>query len=192
MDAGRSVAIIGASGCGKSTLLKLMLGLLPSSSGKLKFDDVEIKQMNQLHFREQIATVMQDDELLSGSIAENICQFDPQMDFERVVEVAQKAAIHNDILAMPMNYHSLIGDMGASLSGGQKQRILLARALYRNPKILFLDEATSHLDITTEHIINQNIKQLKITRIMIAHRSETIAMADHVYELTNGKLTLVR
>ena len=192
VDAGRTVAIIGASGCGKSTLLKLMLGLLASSSGKLKFDDVEIKQINQLHFREQIATVMQDDELLSGSIAENICQFDPQMDFERVVEVAQKAAIHNDILAMPMNYHSLIGDMGASLSGGQKQRILLARALYRNPKILFLDEATSHLDITTEHIINQNIKQLKITRIMIAHRSETIAIADHVYELTNGKLTLVR
>lgn len=192
VDAGRSVAIIGASGCGKSTLLKLMLGLLPSSSGKLKFDDVEMKQMNQLHFREQIATVMQDDELLSGSIAENICQFDPQMDFERVVEVAQKAAIHNDILAMPMNYHSLIGDMGATLSGGQKQRVLLARALYRNPKILFLDEATSHLDITTEHIINQNIKQLKITRVMIAHRPETIAMADRVYELVNGKLSQLK
>lgn len=192
LDQGCSVAIVGSSGCGKSTLLKLMLGLLSASSGKIKFDGIEMSQLDQTCYREQIATVMQDDELLTGSIAENICQFDPQMDFERVIAVAKKAAIHNDIVNMPMNYHSLIGDMGASLSGGQKQRILLARALYRNPKILFLDEATSHLDLATEQLINDNIKRLKITRVMIAHRPQTIAMADYVYKLENGSLSQLK
>ncbi len=192
ITAGSSIAIIGASGCGKSTLLKLMLGLLQPSSGKIKLDGLEMNQLNQMHVREQIAAVMQDDDLLTGSIAENICQFDPQMDFERVVAVAKKAAIHDDIINMPMNYHSLIGDMGASLSGGQKQRILLARALYRKPKILFLDEATSHLDLRTEKVITSNIKRLKITRVMIAHRPQTIAMADCVYLLKHGCLTKVK
>ena len=192
ITAGTSIAIIGASGCGKSTLLKLMLGLLQPSSGKIKLDGLEMNQLNQMHVREQIAAVMQDDDLLTGSIAENICQFDPQMDFERVVAVAKKAAIHDDIINMPMNYHSLIGDMGASLSGGQKQRILLARALYRKPQILFLDEATSHLDLRTEKVITNNIKRLKITRVMIAHRPQTIAMADCVYLLKHGRLTKVK
>lgn len=188
INKGKSIAIVGDSGCGKSTLLKLIIGLLQPYSGKLNYDGLDTKQINQIKFREQIAAVMQDDKLLTGSIADNICQFEPQVDFEKVVEVAKKAEIHNDIINMPMNYNSLVGDMGATLSGGQKQRLLLARALYRDPKILFLDEATAHLDIGTEKIINQNLKQLKITRIMVAHRPQTIAMADHVYELSHGSL----
>jgi len=190
--AGSSVAIVGLSGCGKSTLLKLMLSLLPANSGKIKLDNVDITQLHLTHYRSQIASVMQDDDLLTGTIAENICQFDPQMDFDRVINVAKQASIHDDVNSMPMNYHSLIGDMGTALSGGQKQRILLARALYKKPKILFLDEATSHLDVETEQVVNHNLKKLKVTRIMIAHRPQTIAMADHVYRLENGRLHQVK
>ena len=188
---GRSIAITGVSGSGKSTLLKLMLGLLTASSGKIYIDDIELQQQNLTYFRQQIAAVMQDDELLTGSIVENISQFEPQPDMQRIFKVAKQAAIHDDIINMPMDYNSLIGDMGATLSGGQKQRLLLARALYQQPKILFLDEATSHLDIETEAIINDAIKSLKITRIMIAHRPQTISNADVVYKLQNGELRQV-
>ena len=106
-----------------------------------------------------------------------------RINIDRVYEVAKIAQIHEDILNMPMNYETLIGDMGSSLSGGQKQRILIARALYKNPKILFLDEATSHLDVDTEIKINNALKQLNITQVIIAHRVETIKMADRIIEL---------
>jgi ATP-binding cassette subfamily B protein RaxB len=189
---GRSVAIVGCSGAGKSTLMKLMLGLYTPNSGQIFIDDIPLSQHNLVTYRQQVACVMQDDELLTGTIAENISQFDPQMDLSRVVQAAKQAAIHHDIINMPMDYNSLIGDMGTTLSGGQKQRVLLARALYQEPKILFLDEATSHLDITTESQINHTLKHLKITRIMIAHRPETIASADHVYELQQSGLHKLR
>lgn len=186
---GSSVAIVGESGTGKSTLLKLIIGLLKPSSGKLFFDGLDMSQISQSKFRENIAAVMQDDKLLTGTIAENICQFDPQVDFEKVIEAAKKAEIHNDIINMPMNYNSLVGDMGATLSGGQQQRLLLARALYKDPKILFLDEATAHLDVSTEQIIIENLQRLRITRVMVAHRPQTIEMADCIYELSEGSLT---
>lgn len=188
IEKGSSVAIVGSSGSGKSTLLKLIIGLLQPHSGKFYIDGLDITQINQSKFREQIAAVMQDDELLSGTIAENISLFDPQIDIEKVIKVAKAAKIHSDIINMPMNYNSLVGDMGTTLSGGQKQRILLARALYKAPKILFLDEATAHLDIGTEKVINDNLQQLNLTRVMVAHRPQTIAMADHVYELNRGTL----
>ena len=188
IEQGTSVAIIGSSGSGKSTLLKMLLGLLKPYSGKLFIDGSDNSQVDQGKYREQIAAVMQDDELLSGTIAENISLFDPQIDIEKVIEAAKTAKVHSDIVNMPMNYNSLVGDMGTTLSGGQKQRILLARALYKDPKILFLDEATAHLDINTEQVINKNLKLLKLTRIMVAHRPQTIAMADHVYELCSGSL----
>ena len=131
---------------------------------------------------------MQDDQLLSGSIADNICFFEPNFDQEQIEQCAKMAAIHQDIMAMPMAYHTLIGDMGSSLSGGQKQRLLLARALYKKPKVLFLDEATSSLDVGLEKVVNDTVKQLNMTRIIVAHRPETIAMADKGLLLKNGTL----
>ncbi|WP_016954677.1 peptidase domain-containing ABC transporter [Catenovulum agarivorans] len=179
--AGECVAIVGPSGCGKSTLLKCLMGLIPISRGEIIVDGQPLNKATE--YRTQIAAVMQDDQLLSGSIMENIACFEEQIDMDRVVICAQIACIHNDILSLPMQYNTLIGDMGSNLSGGQKQRVILARALYRNPKILFLDEATSHLDKGNEAQVNENIKQLGITRVMVAHRPETIAMADRIIEL---------
>lgn len=125
---------------------------------------------------------------MSGTLAENISFFDPECQLEQVYAAAQLAGIHQDILAMPMGYNSPVGDMGSSLSGGQKQRILLARALYRQPKILFLDEATSHLDLQLEQYVNQAVQQLKMTRIIIAHRPQTIAAAERILLLDQGQL----
>jgi len=133
--------------------------------------------------------VMQDDQLLSGSIADNICFFDPSFDQERMINCAHLAGIHEEIMAMPMTYNSLIGDMGSSLSGGQRQRVMLARALYRQPRILFLDEGTAHLDVYSEQHINESLKHLQMTRISVAHRPEISSGADRV--LTIAK-TLVR
>lgn len=188
VTAGENIAIIGPSGTGKTTLMKLLLGLLGAESGKIEVDGVEIKQLGLRHYRSQIAAVMQDDQLMSGTLAENISFFDPVCQLEQVYAAAQLAGIHQDILAMPMGYNSLVGDMGSSLSGGQKQRILLARALYRQPKILFLDEATSHLDLQLEQHVNQAVQQLKMTRIIIAHRPQTIAAAERILLLDQGQL----
>lgn len=179
--AGECVAIVGPSGCGKSTLLKCLMGLIPIYRGEIVVDGQPLNKATA--YRTQIAAVMQDDQLLSGSIMENIACFEEQIDMKRVVVCAQIACIHHDILTLPMQYNTLIGDMGSNLSGGQKQRVILARALYRNPKVLFLDEATSHLDKANETQVNENIKQLGITRVMVAHRPETIAMADRIIEL---------
>lgn len=183
INAGESVAITGPSGCGKSTLLKLMLGLNKPSSGEILVDGISLNQIGARQYRQQIAAVMQDDELLSGTVADNIAFFDTPVNMEKVVHCAQLAAIHDDISEMPMGYDSLIGDMGSSLSGGQKQRIILARALYKDPKILFMDEATSHLDTGLEEDINEAVSRLKITRVIIAHRKETIASADREIKL---------
>lgn len=188
INAGDSIAITGSSGCGKSTLLKLLLGLDTPQEGEIKIDDVPITQIGLKQYRQQIAAVMQNDELLSGSIAENIAFFETPVDSNKLIECAKLAAIHQDINKMPMGYESLVGEMGTSLSGGQKQRILLARAIYKKPKILFMDEATSHLDIHLESKINESIKKLKITRIIIAHRKETIASADREFCLDDNNL----
>ena len=157
IKAGESVAITGPSGCGKSTLLKLMLGLSTPQEGEIFIDDIPLNHLGKNQYRQQIAAVMQNDELLSGSVADNIAFFDSPINMDQVLSCATLAAIHDDIMAMPMGYDSLIGDMGSSLSGGQKQRLILARALYKKPKILFMDEATSHLDTALEVDINQAI-----------------------------------
>ena len=183
IKSGESVAITGPSGCGKSTLLKLMLGLNTPQRGEIFIDDISLTQLGNSQYRQQIAAVMQNDELLSGSVADNIAFFDTPIDMARVIYCAELAAIHDDISTMPMGYDTLIGDMGSSLSGGQKQRVILARALYKQPKILFMDEATSHLDTKLETDINEAIKRLSITRVIIAHRKETIESANREIKL---------
>ena len=164
-------------------MMKMLMRLLAPTSGEIFIDGVDITRMGLHNYRSQIAAVMQEDTLLSGSIADNICFFDSKPDFDRIYGCAMIAAIHNDIISMPMAYQSLVGDMGTALSGGQKQRVLLARALYVQPKILFLDEATSHLDSNNENIINQHVKQIGITRVIIAHRQETVKIADRIIDL---------
>lgn len=186
---GEAVAVVGPSGCGKSTLIKLMMGLLPATAGEVRANGVDIRKLGLRGYRRQVAAVMQDDQLLSGSIADNICFFETERDQARIQQCAQWAAVHDDIMAMPMTYHSLIGDMGTVLSGGQKQRLLLARALYRQPRILVLDEATSHVDVQLERRIVETLAQLKITRILVSHRPETIRFADRVFALSGGQLS---
>ena len=182
----QSVAIIGPTGCGKTTLLHVLLGVFHQTEGEIKVMGQNLDTLGLNFVRDQIGTVLQDDILFAGSIAENICFFDSTPNLEWMNECAEIAAIHQDILKMPMGYQTLVGDIGNMLSGGQKQRILLARALYKKPKILFMDEATSHLDIQKEHEVNEKLKQLKITKILIAHRPETIASAERVIALQDG------
>lgn len=185
---GESVAIIGGSGCGKTTLVKLLLGLLTPSEGTIRIGGHDLHKLGPRNVRAMIGVVMQDDQLFAGSIADNIGFFDTDFDLERIKAAAQLAAVHEDIAAMPMGYHSLIGDMGSSLSGGQKQRIILARALYRQPKLLFLDEATSHLDVTRERLVNEAVKHLQLTKVIVAHRPETIASADRILVMEHGRI----
>ena len=183
---GESVALVGPSGQGKTTMAKLLLGLLTPEHGSVTVDGVDIRKLGLHQYRELIGCVMQDDILFAGSIADNIGFFDPQPDQARIEEAARLAQIHDDIVAMPMGYQSLVGDMGSSLSGGQCQRVLLARAFYRKPAILMLDEATSHLDVERERLINDAVRAMNITRIIIAHRPETIRSADRVIRLAHG------
>lgn len=191
LNAGESIAITGASGAGKTTLMKIMLGLLQPTSGKVLLDGKDISQLGLKNYRKQIAAVMQNDTLLAGSIADNISFFDPHPNYLKIEQCAHLAAIHEDISKMTMGYNSHVGDMGSNLSGGQVQRLLLARALYQSPCVLFMDEATSHLDKDNEAKISEQIQHLPMTRIMIAHRQETINMAEQVYHLENGTLTIV-
>tara|TARA_R110002110_G_scaffold383245_2_gene594634 strand:+ start:85568 stop:87676 length:2109 start_codon:yes stop_codon:yes gene_type:complete len=184
IEPGESIALIGPSGCGKTTLMKVMMGLFQPETGKVMVDNMPLDTLGHKHFRDQFGAVMQDDQLLSGSIGENISFFAADFDQARVELCANMAVIAQDIMAMPMNYNTLMGDMGMALSGGQKQRVLLARALYKNPKILFLDEATSHLDVALEKGVNDAVKNLKVTRVIIAHRPETIRSADRVFLMT--------
>ncbi|WP_254784523.1 peptidase domain-containing ABC transporter [Sphingomonas sp. OK281] len=186
---GEHVAITGPSGGGKSTLVKLLLGLIDADHGEMLVDGLPLARFGCRSYQSQIAAVLQDDVLLGGSLADNIALFDAPVDLERVFAAATAASIHNDILRMPMGYETLVGDMGQALSGGQKQRVLLARALYRQPRILVMDEGTAHLDIAHERAVNAAIGAMGITRIIIAHRQETIAAADRVLTLTSGRLS---
>jgi ATP-binding cassette subfamily B protein RaxB len=189
IPAGQCIAITGPSGGGKTTLMKLLLGLLTPTSGEIRIGGKLLNTLGLINYRNMLGTVMQDDTLFAGSVADNISFFDPMVDMERVHGCAQLAAIAAEITGMPMAFNTLIGDIGTGLSGGQKQRILLARALYRKPKILVLDEATSHLDVWNEKAVNQAIKQIPLTRIIVAHRPETIQMAERFIVLHNGQVT---
>jgi ATP-binding cassette, subfamily B, bacterial CvaB/MchF/RaxB len=186
VEAGEFLTISGPSGTGKTTMMKICLGLLEPTSGEVFIDGIPLNTLGVRAYREQVAAVMQDDQLLSGSIADNIAFFDPSHHEERMVESAKLAGIHDEILAMPMGYGSLVGDMGSALSGGQKQRLLLARALYRQPRILFMDEGTAHLDTENERLINERLRALSITRVSIAHRSGIAQGAHRMIRLESG------
>ena len=186
--AGDYVAITGPSGGGKSTLVKILLGLVEPDEGELLLDGTPIERFGYKNYHDQIAAVLQDDSLFAGSLAENIALFDEAPDMKRIVAAAQTAALHNDISRMPMGYETLVGDMGSSLSGGQRQRVLIARALYRQPKLLIMDEGTSALDSALEKQVNSGISGLGVTRIIVAHRAETVRAAASVYVLEGGKL----
>lgn len=180
---GESVAITGASGAGKTTLMKVLCGLFEPDSGRVLINGIDIHQIGINNYHRMIACVMQDDRLFSGSIRENICGFAEEMDEEWMVECARASHIHDVIMNMPMGYETLIGELGEGLSGGQKQRIFIARALYRKPGILFMDEATSALDSESEHFVNVAIKNMNITRVIIAHRETTLRTVDRVISI---------
>ncbi|WGS44624.1 peptidase domain-containing ABC transporter [Burkholderia sp. JSH-S8] len=188
VEEGESVAIIGPSGCGKSTIFNVILGIYQGARGRILIGGEDAKSMSVEKVRAVFGTVLQDDSLFGGSIAENISGFDARPDPAWIAKCAAMANIEDEIEAMPMKYSTLVGDMGAVLSGGQKQRILLARALYKRPKILLLDEATSHLDVSNEKAVNRAIKSLKITRIIVAHRPETVLSADRIMLMKNGRI----
>ena len=179
---GECVAISGKSGSGKTTLLKLMLGLLEPVEGAVKIDGIPAYEFRGSRGTAGIAAVMQDDCLFAGTIAENVSFFSPEPDDARVEDALCTAAVLEDVTQMQMGVASFIGEQGSSLSGGQRQRLLLARALYSRPKLLFLDEATSQLDLATEARIHRALSNLSITRVIIAHRPETLEIADRIID----------
>lgn len=189
---GDFVAITGATGGGKTTLFKLLLGLHAPTAGAITLNGAPATPALWRAWRAHIGVVRQDDQLFSGSLADNIAFFDPDIDMARVREAATAAAVSHEIERMPMKYLTLVGDMGSTLSGGQRQRILLARALYRRPKMLLLDEGTANLDPATEELIADRIAAMSITRIVVAHRPALIERASRVMSVEHGRVEIVR
>ncbi len=192
INAGEFVTIVGPSGGGKSTLIKIMLGLAVPEQGSIFLDSKEAQQSLWRSWRQQIGIVSQDDRLMSGTLADNISFFDPNANMELIEEAATNAQIHADILKMPMAYNTLVGDMGSSLSGGQRQRILIARALYRRPKMLILDEGTAHLDPATEEAIADLVGNMTLTRVVVAHRPALVERAHKVFRIDDGDISRIK
>jgi ATP-binding cassette subfamily B protein RaxB len=188
IESGDHVAITGPSGAGKTTLLKIMLGLLRPTEGEVLYGGLPLRQLGVSVARRLCGAVMQDDRLMSGSLADNIAFFDPEPDAAWIEACARRAQLHDDIVAMPMGYDTPLGDLGAGLSGGQRQRLLLARALYKRPRVLLLDDSMSQLDVANERAVSEALAHMRLTRIVIAHRPETIACARRVLRLRDGRL----
>ena len=192
INMGESVAITGPSGSGKTTLVRLLLGLLDPQQGDIFIGGVKLKQLGKREWRSMVGAALQDDTLFAGTIADNISFQDESATPQKIEAAAKLAQIHDDIVAMPMGYHTLVGDMGSALSGGQCQRLFLARALYKQPKILIMDEATSHVDVACERKINEALAAMFNTRIVIAHRGETLSVADRLLICFEGAVKVAK
>ncbi|MFN6565703.1 peptidase domain-containing ABC transporter [Dendronalium sp. ChiSLP03b] len=188
IEPGQKIALVGRSGSGKSTLAKLLLGLYLPTEGEILYDGMPLQALNWRTLRSQFGVVLQEPFLFSGSIRQNISINDPSLSLEQIVAAAELAAIHDDIMQMPMGYETRVAEGGSGLSGGQRQRLSLARAFAHQPAILLLDEATSHLDVVTESSIEQNLHHISCTRIAIAHRLSTIRNADTILVLDRGRI----
>jgi ATP-binding cassette, subfamily B, bacterial len=188
IEPGQKIALVGRSGSGKSTLAKLLLGLYLPTAGEILYDEIPLQVLNWRTLRSQFGVVLQESFLFSGSIRQNISLNHPSLSLKKIIAAAKLAAIHNDIIQMPMGYETRIAEGGSGLSGGQRQRLSLARALAHQPAILLLDEATSHLDVLTESLIEQNLHHLSCTRIAIAHRLSAIRNADTILVLDQGAI----
>jgi ATP-binding cassette subfamily B protein RaxB len=174
---GERVAIVGPSGCGKTTLLKVLLGLLQPTEGQVLINGRDLRDWDLGQYRARVGAVMQDDQLFVGTIEDNISFFDADHDPERVRECARLAQIDAEVSSTPMGYNTIVGSLGMSLSGGQKQRVMLARALYRQPQILFLDETLDQVDASQETAINQLISSRIASTVFVSHRAESAAGA---------------
>ena len=192
IPAGGFIAIVGPSGAGKTTLMRLLLGLLTPSSGRILVDGVPLGPATIAAWRQRVGAVLQDDALLSGTLTDNIAFFDPRPDRALIEDSARFARVHHEIMAMPMGYNSLIGDMGSALSSGQRQRLLLARAAYRSPDALFLDEGTANLDELNEAAIGDAIASMQVSRVVIAHWPALIELADTVLTVEGGSVRVCR
>jgi ATP-binding cassette subfamily B protein len=187
-DPGECVAIVGPSGSGKSTLARLLAGLYEPLSGSIAFDGRDLRAWDLHTLREKLGIVTQDTRLFSGSIRDNVTLFDSSIPQEEVEDACRKACLDEAIQQMPMGYETMLADGGSSLSGGQRQRLSLARALVRKPSVLILDEATSALDALTERAVQDNLRALHCTRIIVAHRLSTVVEADKIMVLEQGRL----
>jgi ATP-binding cassette subfamily B protein RaxB len=180
---GETIAIVGPSGCGKTTLLKVLVGLLPPTEGEVRVNGRLLSDWDMAQYRSRIGAVMQDDQLFVGTIEDNISFFDPDHDPQRVRECARLAMIDEDIMKMPMAYNTIVGSLGMALSGGQKQRVLLARALYRKPQVLFLDEAFDQLDIALERKVSDSLSGCGLALVVVSHRPDTAMAAQRVLKI---------
>ena len=188
VESGQKVAIVGRTGAGKSTLARLLLGFYTPTSGTITYDNVTLESTNYQTLRNQFGVVLQESALFSGSIRQNIAMYDPTLTLDTIIQAAKQAAIHDDILKMPLGYDTILAEGGNNLSGGQRQRLILARALVQQPAILLLDEATSHLDVATERSITHSVDALACTRIVVAHRLSTVQYADRIVVLDQGRI----
>jgi ATP-binding cassette subfamily B protein RaxB len=183
---GETIAVVGPSGCGKTTLIKVLLGLLHPTEGEVRVNGRNLADWDPAQYRARIGAVMQEDQLFVGTIEDNISFFDTDHDPARVRECARAAMIDEEIMAMPMQYNTIVGSLGTALSGGQKQRVLLARALYRRPQVLFLDEAFDQIDLALERRISSSLFGRPLSVVIVSHREETVISTGKRLKLNVG------